>query len=382
MGGTWFDEERGARSGRVEVDGAPAGARVFVLGALEGGRPARVGPGAFSEVRQIVDLSGFDLVGATLDTVGQALVPIQDPSGWPADDGAILRWQLATSGGIVPSEVAGGAPLAPVGNLGVDVETYSPEQRACRAIPLGSTTAWLQGEIVPLPPSAPAPPYNKWTFEWWMTWVGWPTIPGSSGYHPSILDFFNVVGPGAGLRVSMTGTGGGGAHTWRLTVAQRDGIGGASSTPFSGYIFSGPLPWTLFSIVSNRTLPFPNEQKLYVNGAFVCNAVAGFPVALGFPAAGFPVRYASPKLQSKVSAARLLPRALSAFEVAQSYSQCTTLPAAVPLAWSMQLLIDGVVVGARRVAVDERRRWTDFLAPCRQLAGPHEVAFRLALETL
>jgi hypothetical protein len=46
----------------------------------------------------------------------------------------------------------------------------------------------------------------------------------------------------------------------------------------------------------------------------------------------------------------------------------------------MSLLIDGVVYATRRVAVAERRRWIDFAAPVRLLTGPHEVAFRLALE--
>lgn len=380
MKATWFDEQRGTRSGRVEVDGAPAGARAFVLGALTGARPALVGPGDYAEVKQIVDLTGFDLVGATLDATGQPLAPIQDPSGWPADDGAIIRWQLATSGGIVPSEVAGGAPLTPAGDLAVDVETYSPEHRYCRAIPVGSVTAMLNSEIVALPAGSPPSPLDQWTFEWWMTWVGWPTIPGSSGYNPRIFDFFDVIGAGAGLRVYMSGLSGPGAHQWRLALAQRDGSGGASSAPFGGYIFDGPLPWTMFSVVTDRTLGFPDFQKLYVGGAFVCNIMSGPPVALGIPALGFPVRYPDASLQSKVSAARLLPRALSGPDVAQSFAQCTTLPPAVPLAWRMELLIDGVIVGARTVAAAERRRWTDFLAPCRLFEGPHEVAFRLALD--
>lgn len=380
MGATWFDEQRGTRSGRVEATDAPAGSRVFVLGALTGARPALVGPGAYAEVKQVVDLTGFDLVGATLDTVGQPTDPIQDPSGWPADDGAILRWQMATSAGLVPSEVAGGAPLAPAGDLAVDVETYSPEQRCCRAIPVGSTTATLGGQVAALPPDAPAPPLNAWTFEWWMTWVGWPTIPGSSGYHPAIIDFMAGI-PGAGLRVYLSGAGGPGAHQWRVAVLQRDGIGGASSAPFSGYLLDGPLPWTLFSVVTDRTLPFPQYQKLYVNGAFASNIAAGPPVRLGIPAPGSPLLFAQPRLQSKVSAARLVPRALSAFEVAQSYVQCTTLPPAVPLDWWMELLIDGAVVASRVIPATERRRWQDFLAPCRQIAGPHEVAFRLSLQT-
>lgn len=376
---TWFDEQRGTRSGRVEATDAPAGARVFVLGALTGARPALVGPGAFAEVKQIVDLTGFDLVGATLDATGQPLTPIQDPSGWPADDGALLRWQLATDAGVVPAEAPGGSELTPAGDLAVDVETYSPEQRACRVIPVGSTTAQLVGATKALPAGFAAP-FNKWTFEFWMKWIGWPTIPGSWGYHPTIFDFLSLVGPGAGLRVYLSGAAGPGAHSWRLTLLERDGIGGASSTPFTGVIFSGPLPWTLFSVVTDKTLPFPQYQKLYMNGAFVCDIAAGPPVDVGWPPVATPIVYAAPKLQSSVSAARFLPRALSAPEVAQSYAQCTALPPAVPLEWRMELLVDGAVIARRVIPADERRRWTDFLAPCRQIAGPHEVAFRLSLE--
>jgi hypothetical protein len=368
---TWFDEERGERSGRVVVPDAPAGSRVFVLGALEGAAPALVGPGDFAEVRQIVDLTGFDLVGATFDTVGQILSPLQGRSGWPTHDGALLRWALDQPLGPVPSEVLDRWPLVPQGDLVPDVETYSPEQSYCRRIPVGSSAAALIGVSTPFP----ADPLPAWTLEWWQDWVGYPTISGSSGFSAVIFYLLETL---TGLRVRLQGVAGPGAHEWYFDVRVRGG-GPTFSADLDPFRLDGPGGWTLFSLVVDTTLPSPDAVRLYANGVLVANGV-GVPPDLLMPPVGTPCSYGSPSLQSRIDQIRMLPRALSPAEVLESWQQCTTLPPAVALDWNMKLLIDGVLLAERTVAPAERRRWTDFLAPCRAFAGPHEVAFRLALD--
>jgi hypothetical protein len=374
MGATWFDEERGARSGRVAAAGAPAGARVFALGALDPGRGALVGPGDRTEVRQIVDLTTFDLVGATLDTVGRALAPLQPPSGWPASDNPLLWWKLDQPAGPVPSEIPGRFPLIPVGDLGADREDYSPEGSYCRVIPIGSTTALLANYI-----AAPlgAGIMDRWTLQWWMRWIGYPTIPGSTLWDANIFEALDAT---TGVRVRLRGVGGPGAHQWYVDVLVRSG-GVATSILFFVYRLDGPLPWSLFSVVVDRLAPFPDSARLYVDDALVDTALLGPPGLTELPPPGVPLAYGDQRLWSPIDQVRFFAnRALDAGEVAQSYAQCTTLPSPITLHWRMELLIDGVIVARRVIASDERRRWTDFLAPCRQFAGPHEVAFRLALD--
>lgn len=374
MKATWFDEERGARSGRVERAGAPEGARVFVLGAADPPRVSIVGPDDFTEVRQIVDLTGYDLVGATMDTIGRALLPIQPPSGWPLDDGALLRWNLDNPLGPVPSVVPDRFPLLPEGDILPDTETYSPEQSYCRRIPVGSAAARLAGVMSALPSLATM---DRWTLQWWQDWVGWPTVPTSWGVD---LPVFSALSALHGLRVRWRGLAGPGAHRWYLMAATRDGSGGMSDTAFVNYLLDPPLGWTQFTVVYDRFAPFPLGFRLYADAVLVDTGFAGPAAPLAMPPAGTAVEYGGPQLQSRFDQIRLLPDiALSDADVADSFAQCTTLPPPIALAWRMELLIDGERFAAREIPPAEQRRWADFLAPCRQLVGPHEVAFRLTL---
>jgi O-antigen/teichoic acid export membrane protein len=87
----------------------------------------------------------------------------------------------------------------------------------------------------------------------------------------------------------------------------------------------------------------------------------------------------SADLVGGLSAVRLVGRRLDDAELAASWAECTSPPAAVPLAWRMQLLIDGVVFAERVIPEAEQRRWTDWAIPVRRYTGAHDVAFRLAL---
>jgi hypothetical protein len=265
--------------------------------------------------------------------------------------------------------------LNPVGDLVADVETFSPEGGSCRRIPVGSVLSGLVGTN---DADLGAGVMDDWTFQWWMDWTGYPTIPGSAGFSAVVADFQDPA-TDSGFSITLHGAAGPGAHEWYFSVLNRGG-GGASGTPFWVYRLDGPLDWTLFTVVVERLAVFPHSLRLYVNDSLVDTGMAGPPALTEMPGAGIPFYYGSESLQNRISRCRFIPnKAMDASEVAESYLQCIELPPPIPLIWKMRIAIDGVSFAERTISPTERRQWTDFLAPCRNLSGPHEVSFQIGI---
>ncbi len=363
-----FDEQRGVRSGRVV--GAD-GTVTFVLGAVEAAQLAYLAPGDYTEVSQVVDLTGIDLVGADMASVGRTVATYHAPAGWADDVDALAWWALTRGASRIPSRIAGGPALVEVGAIERATETYSPDGGTCRSIPAGTTTAYLIGTNNP--PAIPEA-LDGYTLEWWMNWAGYPTIPASSGFGQSL---FQIADETDGLVVTIDGVTGPGAHAWHLSVLHLLG-GSLRSVAFVGHTLDGPTGWRHYAI----TWSSGQAPNLYVDGVFICSGTAVMPYAVGAPTSGAEITYGGPLLACEIDALRLLWRVLSEEDVAAERAACVIAPDPVELHWSMSVLIDGVPFARRDLGAGEARSWTDFWAPVRQITGTHRVAFRLSLETV
>jgi hypothetical protein len=367
-----FDIGRGAASGRT----GDAGARVFVLGAKDVNLAHVAGPGVdeYSEVKQVVDLTDFDLVMADLRTTGRSAGTYQGPAGWrilAANE--LFRFDFDQPVDVAKNKVAGGFDLVRQGEMGYGVETYSPDATACRTISKGSAAAQLEG--VNVPQAFPAPDLKTYTLEWWMAF-DCDQISDSSGVDPEILCTWDL---NNGMRIRLVGAVGIGAHSWTVQISHRYG-GITKSKSIAVYTITTSLPWSLFQLTFDDTLA--DTCLLYINGFYI-NASVGALHAPNQPAAGTPIVYGSPSLVGEVDATRLLDIAATAGQLMTSYDECVTAPAAIGHEWRMQILVDDVVLAERVIPeTEDDRALSDFAAPVRQFRGPHEVAFRLVWATV
>ncbi len=380
MGATWFDRLRGESQGRIVPTGRPAahGDRAFVLGAdaavIE---PALVGVGDWTEVRQVVDLTEYDLLTATLDTIGRVLNPWIDRSVWRtgAED-ELARWALDQAPEAVLNLVDGGPPLVGVlaaGDLELGSEAYSPDAALCRVIPSGSMGGQLVGYNTPQIISGELLAYTL------QAWIDFNTAAhaGSTGIDATVFDILPLAGATGGLRVRLVGVAGPGAHEWLVELRHKNGTTTQTAT-FPAPVIDAPPGWGMLSIRYDSKLAAALQADVCWNDATIAPA-GGALVSPSPPTLGQPVRYGSKNLVGSLSAVRLVGRRLDDSELAASWAECTSASAAVPLAWRMQILIDGVVFAERVIPEDEQRRWTDWAIPVRRYTGTHDVAFRLAL---
>ncbi len=374
MGATWFDRDRGVRSGRVipSVITPADGERVFVLGAEALEELAQVGVGDYTEVTQNVDLTGIDLVGATLDTIGTMMGQYQALAGFDYSDPLhVFGFNFEVPNVPAANKVAGGFALTDAGDVESAKETYSPNESYCKEIPEGVGAATLVGDNVPqaFPPLMP-----EFTLQWWMNFRS-DLYPSSTGISPEVLNAYQtLVG---GLRLRLFGAAG--LHEWRFglethapALSQLNLIG--------GFVIDAPQGWRLYTIRFDQTLAPPNQLEVFVDDALAAGCLGNFPFAPAAPPSPASIVYGDPELVGQVDDIRLISRWLSDVEIADSYAGCIANPAPVDFKWTMQIRIDGRLCAERTIASDEQRRWTDFLAPVRLLTGPHEVAFRLKLE--
>lgn len=377
---TWLDRLRGQGQGRTIPQSfiAPDGDHVFVLGADGQHEPAILGDGDFTEIKQLVDLTGWDLVAATLDTVGVVMGVEQPAPGFPDDTDNLWWFNYDIPVPHARDLVDGAFPLDDDGDMTHGVETYSPEGTACRVIPVGSTTASLVGANTPQ--FFPSPTLPQYTIQVWMFFDS-DSVLGSWGWHPQIFSCADA--PNGGLIFNLSGLAGALAHSWRFSVTHYNG-GAAVSTSFGSPIIDTPsFGWHLVTLTYDDSLLLADRLKLYIDDdPTPYLALGGMSVTPAAPAAGTLIGVASPGLWGSVDEMRMLSRALTPAEIATSFLATTTMPTPIDYEWAMQIIINGEVYAERVIRADERRRWSDFKAPVRSLSGVCEVGFRLGLRRI
>jgi len=374
---TWLDRLRGEGQGRTRPTSfvAPDGDCVFVLGADAQIEPAVLSPDDFTEIKQLVDLTGWDLVAATIDTLGVVMGQSQQSSGF-SDDPDLLWWfNYDIAMHHAKNFVAGAFDLDDQGDMEFGTETYSPSGTSCRKIPVGSTTAFLLGENTPqFVPGATLP---KYTIQAWM-FFDTDSITSSWGCSPSLF-YCQDGGPG-GLILKLSGAAGPGAHSWNFSITHYNG-GTVVSTIFLTPVIDTPSwGWHLVTLTFNDGLPLGDQLKLYIDDdPTPILAFIGIGITPAAPAAGTPIFVAAPNFWGMVDEMRMLARDLTPTEIAASFVETTILPTPVDYEWVMQILVNSEVYAERVIRPGEERRWSDFKAPVRHLSGVCEVGFRLKL---
>jgi len=377
---TWLDRLRGSGQGRSVPESftPPDGEYVFILGAEGQPEPAVLSDGDFTEVKQVVDLTDWDLVVATMDTVGQVMSQAQPPSGFPSDYSPLWHFNYNIGLPTARNLVTGGFTVDDQGDIEVDNENYSPLLTRCRRIPVGSTSAKLLGQNTPQWFSGS--PLDNYTFQMWVNFDA-VAHAGSSGISPILFKCADATPNG--VNFGLSGTFGPSAHQWVVSVVHH--AAGTTSTTFPGFVWDTPNPgWKLVTVTWDLSIVTPGDRlKLYIDDNptpyLGAAPLAGSPNAA---AVATPLEIADPDLWGLIDEMRMLDVTLSPTEIAASYDACTVFSTPIDFEWLMQIIINGEIYGERVVRPDESRRWTDFKAPVRHLNGDCEVAFRLALQEI
>jgi hypothetical protein len=393
-----FDIGRGAASGRIGVPGS----RTFVLGSkdlnlahVEGddflreyaraaavfGVAVPIVPATreYSEVKQVVDLTDYDILSADLVATGRAAPTFTGRTGW-ASLARVLKtttmsvfwgFDFDAAGDVAYNYNVGQFNLTREGEITYGTETYSPDASRCLVIPDGAASARMSGVDNP-----PVPMMIKNTLSWWMKFDA-DKHAGSTGISPNV---FSVWDANNGWAVSLVGVAGPGAHAWNPALTFRSG-GVDSTVVIAGYTITASMPWTCFTIVYDNAKASPNKVHFFVNGVYVCNAAFAPAIPL-LPGPTAPIQYGDPLLVGELDSILFLPLAVADANVIKLYEYCT-IPLTVSFEWRMQILVDGCVLADRVIpATESERVLSDFSAPVRQYSGPHEVAFRLVWATV
>lgn len=372
---TWFDRWRGEGQGRcAPATLAPtAGDRCFVLGGDALTVPATLQAGSYTEVAQAVDLTGYDVVAADLQTIGVPAASFVTPDRLPWVSGeTITLWPLAEAAGLALPDVSG-PQLAPQGDLAVGTEAYSTTGRPCRTFPTAGATAYLAGTNTPRGWSADLSAY---TFECWLLFRP-RDYADSTGIN---LDLYRCeTAGGGGLRIYLAGVGGG--LSWLLTVDHT--VGGVTQTQTCPtYAWAANDGWHHVALVYDGTAIGAAQLALYIDGLAASAGAGAVGGDAGAPALSEALTVGHPGLWGALSQVRLSGIPFDAARVAADYLLCTAAPVTQLARWRMALRIDGVEYCARTLRATEARSLADFRAPVRHLSGAHTVAFRLTLEAV
>lgn len=372
--GTWFDKERGINSGRIiPEDIVPAdGDHVFVLGQERPAEEAVVGIGDFTSVRQLVDLTDFDFVKATFDTIGQATEDIPDNLAiWPADAAEIMRFELSDIGPGVVNSIPGGLSLTDAGNILHSTEAYSGHENVCRKVDTGLLSGGnVIGVNTPEIDSDPGGELTEATIQFWINLFleDSPIVTSA----PLARIGTGIGGTGFGVRVVKNP--GGFSFLGDDTLAM-----GNLGTLYEKTMNPG---WEMVTVVYDKALPLAGGRfKLYVNQNYLGHAPTPGPATdLLLPQSGNIIAFGTFLMPSELGPWRLLKKAMTHEEIGIAYQESTTGSTFKQVKWTQQILINGVVYAQRTIQATERRRWTDFIAPVRRLNGLQEIEFRLLLE--
>lgn len=372
--GTWLDRLRGHQSGRIVPASlaVPDGQHVFVLGVEGEHEPALLRDGDYALVRQAVDLTGVDLIEATLETVGVAMSMFEHTLPVLAG-GSSAYWPMDVDWPHAENDIQPGPSLLATGSVAAGLESYSAEGSHCRVIPPGTTDSQLVGTNTPQIFTGSIPRYTM------RAWVDFDadTIVDSDGTAPNLV---SITESGAGLGFTLIGEGGAGPnHKWWPALIHTNG-GTTVAVVFTGYPITASTGWHMLTAVYESTAVGVARCKLYVDGVFACNGATVMTIQPAVPSAGAIIRVASPQLVGSIDAVRLMAYEQSGGMVAADYAACIAPVTRNPARWHMQIQIPPDVYCDRVIAEDEHRVWTDFRAPVRHLSGTHTVVFKLWIE--
>lgn len=372
---TWFDRLRGESQGRItsSVITPTTGSKIFVLGAEQSDELATLQANDYTEVFQTLDLTGIDIAGATLDTLGVVMQQFEHPVGMVTDSNTLALWNMDENYVGASNLIQPGVDLYGQGDLAIADESYSAVASRCRNIPAGSSTAFLEGLNSPiLIPGA----MLRYTLLWWMNFDS-DAYADSNGIDPTIFKLFEG---NSGLEIGLAGeTGVGPPHRWWPYMKHGDGAA-TETRLFTGYEITTSPGWKMYAIVYDSTLVGVNRAKLYVDGTFVTNVAVAPTLTVAAPSAAALVRVADPELTGYIDQMKFSSLNLTPTQVSDEYDACTDPQTVNDAAWKMSVRVDDVVYCERTIAAGETRRWRDFYAPVRHLTGSHKIAFRLQLE--
>lgn len=371
---TSFDRERGVHSGRiVPQKGSPShGDHVFVLGSENSDEPALLSDGDYTEVKQRIDLTGYDILTATMNTIGAIIGERKMRSGFSIDPDSIFHFNFDVGTDSISNLISDRFDLLPIGTINVKQETYSPDGTYCRSVPEGAAAARLVGQN--LPQSFPVT-LNAYTVQWWMNFDS-SVYSVATGITPIIMMAGHDAPLGAGICIELSPIAG--THTWRLML--RHFVGATPwGTPFSSYLFDQPLGWKMFTLRYDNTAS--PQADLFVNTVKVSSNANSLPPPSQLQA-GSDISFLSKELVGDFDQVRMINRCLSDSEIVSSYNQCVSTPSSILYKWVMMILIDDIVYLERQIRPDENRTWTDIAVPVKMLTGEHSVSFRLQLELL
>jgi hypothetical protein len=338
----------------------------------------------YTEISQIVDLTNWDFVLATMDTIGRETGEAVAPPAWAPDPDELFRFSFDVPGVVTPNLIVppgevNGFSLESEGPVSYPQEGYSGASSFCRGIPLGTVVpCHLRGVHSP-PVALPLSVLPAYTLQMWVN-LDVDAYPESSG-----IDFLNTLAflstDGLhyyGILFSVYGTWGPGAHQWYPYLTHFDGLSSSGAGMDLLMTWDTNQGWQMLSLTYDSALPVMDRVKLYLNDTLLGSPGFGISVSPAIPEANADtLRYGEP--WGQYDACRLLGRALSDVEVAESYVQATTPGVPVGTKWVQRILIDDEVYAERTIMTGEERRWWDFVAPVRRLDGTHKVAFRLML---
>lgn len=377
---TWFDRDRGIRSGRIQPQVVtPAdGDNVFVLGAEGLVELIDASHGDYARVSQVVDLTDYDLLTANMQTIGTIMGQYVRLASFQPEDNLVFWFDFNV--GSDPSKNLRTGPglgafaMNMVGDIAPGVEPYSPNGTFCRNIPQGAGVAHMLGDN--LPQAFPGT-MNEWALQWWMNFDT-SVYPASTGISPVI---FKALDSSGGLQVDLVGAAA--LHEWNFAITH--GNGGTNQTiPILDYDMDAPEGWKMFTLRYEQALSPPNQCELFINDTRVGGCATAFTTTpvIAAPSSPTDVTYGHAELVGGIDDIRLLHRTLSDLEIANNYESCTENGTPMDFAWLMQIEINDRVYATRTIRPDERRTWADFIAPVRLLSGEHDVAFVLKLEAV
>ena len=383
---TWFDRYRGISQGRIVPASLtpPHGERIFVLGEDSPTENARLTTGDFTEIRQVVDLTDWDMVLATMETIGRITGSAQSPPAWTNESAELFKFYFdypntTSFNSVIPLGESAGFTFDSVGPIVYPTESYSGGNTHCREIPAGNTVpCHLEGVHTP-PVATPLTPLPQYTLQFWMN-LDVDSLPSSWGVDFNLISFYSIVGPNRhGILLSFYGLSGPGAHLWYpyLTHFYNASYSGVGFDVL--YDIETNQGWELITITYDETEAPLNRVSMFLDDTYLGHPNFSMNMTPGIPASGYSgLQYGDQYCWGQLDACRLLNRVMSPSEVAAAYAELTTPRPLVNTKWAQQILIDGEVYANRILQVDEARRWTDFKAPVRRLSGLHEVTFRFA----
>jgi hypothetical protein len=359
--GTWFDAGPGVLSGYL-------GAAGYDLGLTDSRDRTTLYPGDYVEVRQDVDLTGYDLASLVAAVTGLVVPMGLEQPGYLSDADTLLHYRMDEVSVGARDEVAWQHDLRPDGGpVGMAVPTYNAGYGLART--WGAGAGSLAG--VADPAVIPAGGLAAYTVDWWQAFDV-DAIATSNGVSPVIFQLRSVTA--GGLRMRWLGTGGMGAHSWQLQVEHWAG-GVRSAQAAAATLRAANLGNEFFSVSFDDVAL---TARVYRNGALLATT-APLAHAPGATLAAARLQVGDPLYRGMIDDLRLseVDRGLAGHQAA--YATRLNAPAAYAVRWLLEVRIDGEVYATCEVTPDAVARPTYLNAPVFHVPGVHTVSCRLAL---